>query len=200
MRETPALQIPSQADSTRLQEQALRREGYSFLRGADVAGSLMGSVSRMIAGATTDTFYLEPGSPAVGRSLATLDLRGRTRATIIAVVREGKHHVTPDADFVNIYGMWRKGPAEIERRQRERMETVLREAKLTLLDLRIRFIRPDVAIVHQSQETGGYPDGDGHTMPPQRELSIRVLVKEHGKWLTTAFQNTIVREAAPRAP
>ena len=60
----------------------------------------MGSVSRMIAGATTDTFYLEPGSPPVGRSLAALDLRGRTRATIIAVVREGKHHVTPDADFV----------------------------------------------------------------------------------------------------
>jgi CPA2 family monovalent cation:H+ antiporter-2 len=83
----------------RLQEQALRREGYSFLRGGEITGSLMESVSRMITGATTDTFYLEPGSPAVGQSLATLDLR-RTHATIIAVVREGKHHVTPDADFV----------------------------------------------------------------------------------------------------
>ena len=88
------------ANVVRIQEQALRREGYSFLRGGEITGSLMGSVSRMIAGATTDTFYLEPGSPAVGQSLAALDLRGRTRATIIAVVREGKHHVTPDADFV----------------------------------------------------------------------------------------------------
>ncbi|HEY6221537.1 MAG TPA: cation:proton antiporter [Candidatus Eisenbacteria bacterium] len=88
------------ANVVRLQEQVLRREGYSFLRGGEITGSLMGSVSRMIAGATTDTFYLEPGSPAVGQSLATLDLRGRTRATIIAVVREGRHHVTPDADFV----------------------------------------------------------------------------------------------------
>jgi uncharacterized protein (TIGR02246 family) len=104
---------------------------------------------------------------------------------------------TPDADFVNIYGMWRKGPAEIERRQRERMETVLREAKLTLLDLRIRFIRPDVAIVHQSQEASGYLDIDGKTMPPQRELSIRVLVKDQGRWLTTAFHNTIVRSVEP---
>jgi CPA2 family monovalent cation:H+ antiporter-2 len=84
----------------RLQESAFRREGYSFLRGGDVTGSLMGSVTRMIAGATTDTFYLEPDSPAVGQSLVSLDLRGRTRSLIIAVVREGKHHVTPDADFV----------------------------------------------------------------------------------------------------
>ncbi|HYR69007.1 MAG TPA: cation:proton antiporter, partial [Candidatus Dormibacteraeota bacterium] len=88
------------ANVVRLQEQALRREGYSFLRGGEIAGSLGESVSRMIAGATTDTFYLEPGSSAVGLSLAKLDLRGRTLATIIAVVREGKHHVTPDADFV----------------------------------------------------------------------------------------------------
>lgn len=87
------------ANVVRLQEQALRREGYSFLRGGDTTGSLMSSVSRMIAGATTDTFYLEPGSPAVGQTLATLDLRAKTRALIIAVVRDGKHHLGPDADF-----------------------------------------------------------------------------------------------------
>jgi len=92
------------ANVVRLQEQALRREGYSFLRGGEITGSLMESVSRMITGATTDTFYLQPGSPAVGQSLAALDLRGRTKATIIAVVREGKHHVTPDADFVLLEG------------------------------------------------------------------------------------------------
>jgi hypothetical protein len=41
---------------------------------------------------------------------------------------------TPDADFVNVSGMWRRGPAEIEARQKERMDTVLKEAKITLLD------------------------------------------------------------------
>jgi len=107
---------------------------------------------------------------------------------------------TPDADFVNVYGMWRKDPAEIEARQGERMETVLKEAKMTLLDLRIRFIRPDVAIAHQTHEMSGMLSPDGHKMPPHRERSIRVLVKEQGKWLTTAFHNTIVREAEPLAP
>jgi uncharacterized protein (TIGR02246 family) len=100
---------------------------------------------------------------------------------------------TPDADFVNVYGMWRKGPAEIEGRQKERMGTVLKNAKITLIDLSIRFIRPDVALVHQKHEMSGMLDAEGKTMPPHQELGIRVMVKEHGKWLTTAFHNTIVR-------
>ncbi len=106
---------------------------------------------------------------------------------------------TSDADFVNVYGMWRKGAAEIEARQKERMETVLKEAKITLLDLRIRFVRPDVAIVHQMHEMSGMLDSEGKKMPPHRELSIRVLLKEHGEWLTTAFHNTIVRPVEPPA-
>jgi uncharacterized protein (TIGR02246 family) len=100
---------------------------------------------------------------------------------------------TPDADFVNVYGMWRRGPAEIEGRQKERMGTVLRDAKITLIDLRIRFIRPDIAVVHQKHEMSGMLDSEGKTMPPHQELGIRVMVKERGKWLTTAFHNTIVR-------
>ncbi len=100
---------------------------------------------------------------------------------------------TEDADFVNVYGMWRQGPPEIEGRQKERMETVLKDAKITLIDLRIRFVRPDVAIVHQTHEMTGMRSADGNTMPPQRELGIRVMLKEQGKWLTTAFHNTIVR-------
>ena len=104
---------------------------------------------------------------------------------------------TPDADFVNVYGMWRKGAIEIEARQGERMLTVLSEAQITLLDLRVRFVRPDVAIVHQTHEMAGMLTPQGQKMPPHRERSIRVLVKEQGKWLTTAFHNTIVREAEP---
>jgi len=83
----------------RFQEQALRREGYSFLRGSDVAGALMHSIERMMAGAITDTYFIEPDSPSVGRTLADVDLRGRTRALIIAVVRDGSHELSPGADF-----------------------------------------------------------------------------------------------------
>ena len=101
---------------------------------------------------------------------------------------------TLDADFVNAYGMWRRGSAEIESRQKERMQTVLKDAKITLIDLRIRFLKPDVAIVHQLHELSGVLTNTNEKMPPHRELGIRVMVKENSKWLTAAFHNTILRE------
>ena len=105
---------------------------------------------------------------------------------------------TSDADFVNVYGMWRRGPAEIESRQDERMKTILRDAKITLKDVRIRFIKPDVALVHRLQEMSGMRDDNDQIMPPHQEMGMRVLVKEQGKWLTTAFHNTIVHSAGVR--
>ena len=83
----------------RLQESALRREGYGFLRGGSSREALRESISRMIAGAITETYYIRPESPAVGQSLSQLDLRGRTRALVIAAVRDGTHHVSPEASF-----------------------------------------------------------------------------------------------------
>lgn len=153
------------------------------------------------------------GAPRAKGEVAQTQVRSQDeeaikRTCLERIARFNRHEAplpsafTEDADFVNVYGMWRRGPAEIEARQKERMDTVLKEAQIKLLDLSIRFIRPDVAIVHQTHEMTGMLGADGKTMPPHRELGIRVLVKEQGKWLTTAFHNTIVRPAAlpTRAP
>jgi len=89
----------------RLQEGALRQEGYAFLRGGgDVSRELTHSIERMIAGAVTDTFFLESGSPAVGGTLAQLDLRGRTGALVIAIVRDGKPRISPEPDLELVAG------------------------------------------------------------------------------------------------
>ena len=71
---------------------------------------------------------------------------------------------TPDADFVNVYGMWRKGSAEIERAPRGTHADSSQGAKMTLLDLRVRFVRPDVAVVHRLR-TSGMLSPDGQRMP-----------------------------------
>ena len=39
------------------------------------------------------------GSPAIGKTLGELDLRGETGATVIAVIREGATKVSPGADY-----------------------------------------------------------------------------------------------------
>jgi CPA2 family monovalent cation:H+ antiporter-2 len=84
----------------RLEERALRQEGYGFLREDFVGTALSDSVAKMIAGSTTDTLYVAPDSPAVGRSLDDLNLRSRTGVLVIAVVRNGKHHLNPEPDYV----------------------------------------------------------------------------------------------------
>jgi len=109
--------------------------------------------------------------------------------------KAGTVFFTEDADFVTVYGKWSRGAAEIERSRKERFETALKEAKITLLDLRVRFIKPDVAIAHETHELSGMLGPQGERMPTLRELSIRLLVKERSKWLITAFHNTVVRPA-----
>ncbi len=129
----------------------------------------------------------------------TEDEEAIRRGALDRIERFNRHDVsnltssTPDVDFVNVHGMWFKGAAELERGMKQRTGTALKEAKITLIDLRIRFVRPDVAIVHQTHEMNGMLDSEGKKMPPHQELNTRVLVKEQGKWLTTAFHNTIVR-------
>ena len=100
---------------------------------------------------------------------------------------------TPDADFVNVNGTWLKGVADIENGRRTAFETRLKNARTKSLEVRIRFIRRDVAIVHVTSETAGIATSDGRELPPQKELNIRVLTRENGQWLVAAFHNTPVR-------
>jgi uncharacterized protein (TIGR02246 family) len=99
---------------------------------------------------------------------------------------------TVDADFVNVEGRWMKGLAEIRGVHKEASKAWLKDAKITPIELEVRFIRPDVVVAHQLHEMTGLRHPDGTLVPPHREISTRILVKEQGKWITTAFQNMIV--------
>jgi len=107
---------------------------------------------------------------------------------------------TKDADFINVEGTWMSGLDEISRVNKMSSTAWLKDAKITLIKLDIRFIRPDVVIAHQLHEMTGSRHSDGTALPPHRQLSTRVMVKEQGKWMTTAFQNMIVGSTVPPAP
>ena len=62
---------------------------------------------------------------------------------------------SPDADFVNVQGRWMKGVDEIRRGQKEEGVTRLKDAQITLLELDIRFIRPEP----RCRLSGSYPRG-----------------------------------------
>ena len=50
--------------------------------------------------ATTITYLVREGSPAIGRTLEDIGLRRTTGATVIALVREGKATANPSAAAV----------------------------------------------------------------------------------------------------
>ncbi len=92
------LHVPSNV--IRNQEKVLRSEGYEFLRGGELAAEeTLARVSTLLAAGTTDSFLVEPSSPAAGRTLRETGLRERTGASVIAVVRDGKPALGPGADF-----------------------------------------------------------------------------------------------------
>ena len=106
---------------------------------------------------------------------------------------------TPDAELVTVRGERMKGAAEIEKGLAAIFETRAKAVTLKTLDVTVRFIRPDVAVAHVTNELSGLVSTEGERLPAHRELSIRVLVKKQGRWHVTAFHNTIVRPVEPPA-
>jgi uncharacterized protein (TIGR02246 family) len=105
---------------------------------------------------------------------------------------------TPDADLVTVFGQRLRGAAEIEKVMGAFFHSSLKTVDVKTLDISIRFIRPDVAFAHVTNELSGTIDAQGQPQPPVRELSIRVCVKENGRWRVAAFHNTIVRPSGHR--
>ena len=101
---------------------------------------------------------------------------------------------TPEAQLVTVRGESMKGIDEIEKGLTTIFQTRGRNVTLKTLEVAVRFIRPDVALAHVTNELSGLASPQGQTLPPHQELSIRVLVKDQGVWRITAFHNTILQK------
>ncbi|MFQ5849691.1 MAG: cation:proton antiporter [Candidatus Binatia bacterium] len=82
-----------------LQVDLIRKEHYGTLRGLHFQGKHLDELSQFLAGTTTDTLLILEDSPAVGQTLAALQVRARIGVTVIAVVRDGQSLHNPSPDF-----------------------------------------------------------------------------------------------------
>jgi CPA2 family monovalent cation:H+ antiporter-2 len=82
------------------QVKVLRGECYGMLRGScSAVRPVAGRIADLLAAGTAETYFVTRDSWPVGRTLGALDLRGRTGATVIAVVRGEDSFTSPGADF-----------------------------------------------------------------------------------------------------
>jgi uncharacterized protein (TIGR02246 family) len=87
---------------------------------------------------------------------------------------------TREAQLVTVRGEYMNGVGEIEKGLTTIFQTRGRNVTLITLGVVVRFIRPDVALAHVTNELSGLVSAEGQTLPSHQELSIRVLVNDQG--------------------
>ena len=82
------------------QVKIIRGECYGILRGTcEVFKPSAERISDLLSAGTTESYYVTKGSWLTGQTLGDVDLRSRTGATVIAVVRGEKSFSSPGAEF-----------------------------------------------------------------------------------------------------
>jgi len=107
---------------------------------------------------------------------------------------DGKAFAEPfasDADYVVVNGMKIKGREDIEKGHTGIFTTIYKDSHNVGTVRGVRFLRPDVAVVHVEWNLEFRVGGEtkkGHAM------STLVMTKEGGQWSIAAFQNTPIQE------
>jgi uncharacterized protein (TIGR02246 family) len=109
-----------------------------------------------------------------------------------------------DGGFTNIFGMVMYGHEAFERRHSEIFATFFKGTTRTETIRRIRFVKPDVAIVDVDTEVQGIT-----SMPSSVSLQsdgvlrtrlLQVLVKRDGSWWIEAYHNVDLKPGPATAP
>jgi CPA2 family monovalent cation:H+ antiporter-2 len=90
--------LPRQAIDSYIE--TMRRDGSPTFRKPLLAPASLQRLRQLLAGNAVENFLLLENSPAAGKTLAELDLRNKTGAMIIAVVRDNQSIANPPSDFV----------------------------------------------------------------------------------------------------
>ena len=98
-----------------------------------------------------------------------------------------------DADYVIINGLQFKGREAIEKVHQQIFDTIFKDSTVSLSVKQLRFLRPDVAVVHM---TGNNKTRRGEETRESNAIVTLVMPKDRGEWKIAAFQNTEISAGA----
>jgi uncharacterized protein (TIGR02246 family) len=105
-----------------------------------------------------------------------------------------------DADFVNVVGLWWKGRSEIEKQHAAAHADWFKDSRLTMTATAIRFLAPDLAVVHPTWDLVGARGPLNLERAPRKGIMIQVMKREGGRWWIVAAQNTDIVPLPGPAP
>lgn len=97
---------------------------------------------------------------------------------------------TSDADYVVVNGTRAKGREEIERGHTAIFSTIYKDSHNVATVKSIRFLRPDVAVVHIEWNLEFSAGGEKRKA---QAINTMVMTKEGAKWSIAVFQNTPIQ-------
>lgn len=77
----------------------IRSEGYQMLRAPSLPHVELSEIAGALGGASTETLFVEADSTAIGKTLGELQLRTKTRVTVVAIARDGDTDINPGPDL-----------------------------------------------------------------------------------------------------
>jgi uncharacterized protein (TIGR02246 family) len=86
-----------------------------------------------------------------------------------------------DVDFVTVGATWFHGRADFEKYHTRLLDVRFKESTLAPLETAVRFIRPDLAVIHWSWSIQGDKNADGSARPPRFGLMTVLAEKESGR-------------------
>ena len=102
-----------------------------------------------------------------------------------------------DVDFVTVGAMWLHGRADFETYHVRLLTGRFLGLTMTPLEIGVRFLRPDIAVVHWTWKAMGDKNIDGTKRQPRYGMMTMVVEKRNGAWVVVAAQND---NAIPGAP
>lgn len=98
--------------------------------------------------------------------------------------------MSEDVDFVNVGGDWLHGRADFELYHTRLLSGRFKESIITPLEIAVRFLRPDLAVLHWSWRIQGDRNEDLTPRKPRFGIFTMVVEKRGAKWEVVASQNT----------
>jgi uncharacterized protein (TIGR02246 family) len=95
-----------------------------------------------------------------------------------------------DVDFVNVGGDWLHGRADFELYHTRLLSGRFKESILTPLETKVRFLKPDLAVLHWSWKVQNDRNEDMTMRKPRSGLITMIVEKRGGEWLVVVAQNT----------
>jgi uncharacterized protein (TIGR02246 family) len=148
-----------------------------------------------IFAAVVFSLYLAAAVPLAAQTKLDEDaVRNLPQAFCAAWAKHDGHELAKimadDVDFVTVGGFWLQGRENFEKYHTRLLGKRFHESTNTLQKTEVRFLRPDLAVIHWSWKIEGDKDTDGTPRAARAGIMTMVAEKKKAGWLVVVAQNT----------